>query len=161
MYKQINTQAGKNISDSQPIKTYSKMFQSPKLFWKFDACIMMSFIFIGLGVFAFSGGSAYYIAGNMQVWSCLKRSDLWRRCFHWEFFLVSLGMPNIFDNFVKLIQIKKCLENEFFSVYLPFMAAGWKNLKNIWKCARPIFRMSLLFTLSKSFYLTTGHQKSI
>ena len=67
MYKQINTQAGKNISDSQPIKTYSKMFQSPKLFWKFDACIMMSFIFIGLGVFAFSGESAYYIAGNMQV----------------------------------------------------------------------------------------------
>ena len=52
--------------------------------------------------------------------------------------LFSLGIffglykvPNIFDNFVKLIQIKKWLENELFSVYLPFMAAGWKNLKNI------------------------------
>ena len=159
MYKQINTQAGKNISDPQPIKTHSKMFQSP--FSKFNKMIIFSFIIIGFAVFLFSAGSASDIARNMEVWSCLKRSDLWRRCFHWEFFLVSIEVPNIFDNFVKLIQIKKWLENELFSVYLPFMAAGWKNLKNIWKCARPIFRMSLLFTLSKSLYLKTSHQKSI
>ena len=67
MYKQINTQAGKNISNSQPIKTHSKMFQSPKPFSKFNKMIMISFIFIGLAVFLFSVGSAYDIARNMEV----------------------------------------------------------------------------------------------
>ena len=65
MYKQINTQAGKNISDPQPIKTHSKMFQSP--FSKFNKMIIFSFVIIGFAVFLFSAGSASDIARNMEV----------------------------------------------------------------------------------------------
>ena len=48
MYKEINTQAGKNISDSQPIKTYSRMFQLLKPLWKYG--ISTSGFLIGSGV---------------------------------------------------------------------------------------------------------------
>ena len=48
MYKEKNTQAGKNISDSQPIKTYSRMSQLPKPRWK-DRLSVLSFL-IGFGV---------------------------------------------------------------------------------------------------------------
>ena len=56
-----------------------------------------------------------------------------------------------FDNFVKLIQTRKHLECEDFQ-RSSTLHGSWMRL---------IFRMSLLFTLSKSLYLATGHQKSI
>ena len=56
-----------------------------------------------------------------------------------------------FDNFVKLIQTRKHLECEDFQ-RSSTLHGSWMRL---------IFRMSLLFTLSKSLYLATGHRKSI
>ena len=56
-----------------------------------------------------------------------------------------------FDNFVKLIQTRKHLECEDFQ-RSSTLHGSWMRL---------IFRMSLLFTLSKSFYLATSHRKSI
>ena len=56
-----------------------------------------------------------------------------------------------FDNFVKLIQTRKHLECEDFQRSSTFHGS-WMRL---------IFRMSLLFTLSKSLYLATSHRKSI
>ena len=89
MYKQINTQAGYNIADSQPIKTYSRMFQSsfkPRL--EFDIYDVWSFSIlypfcIGLAVFIILHASSIVIAWNRRVWSCFKRSNLWC-CFHLE-----------------------------------------------------------------------------
>ena len=56
-----------------------------------------------------------------------------------------------FDNFVKLIQTRKHLECEDFE-RSSTLHGSWMRL---------IFRMSLLFTLSKSLYLATSHRKSI
>ena len=56
-----------------------------------------------------------------------------------------------FDNFVKLIQTRKHLECEDFQ-RSSTLHGSWMRL---------IFRMSLLFTLSKSLYLATSHRKSI
>ena len=56
-----------------------------------------------------------------------------------------------FDNFVKLIQTRKHLECEDFQ-RSSTLHGSWMRL---------IFRMSLMFTLSKSLYLATGHRKSI
>ena len=97
MYKQINTQAGYNIADSQPIKTYSRMFQSsfkPRL--EFDKFSYFYPICIDLAFFTILNTSFVGIARNRKVWSCLKRSNLWC-CFHLGmlFFLDSLGMTNV------------------------------------------------------------------
>ena len=66
MYKQINTQAG-NISDSQPIKTYSKMFQSLQPRWEYDNSALMSNFLIGLGVLIILAGFPVDIVRNRQV----------------------------------------------------------------------------------------------
>ena len=68
-----------------------------------------------------------------------------------KFFRSLSECPMFFDNFVKLIQTRKHLECEDFQ-HLYTHHDSWM---------RPIFRMSLLFTLSKSLYLATGHRKLI
>ena len=65
MYKQINTQAGNNISDSQPIKTYSKMFQSLKPRLEFDTFVLI--FFSGLGVSLIILGFLVDIVKNRKV----------------------------------------------------------------------------------------------
>ena len=99
MYKQINAQAGNNIADPQPIKTYSKMFQSLKPLAKFDRRAHFLICVIGLVVLIISNGFPVDIVRNRQVWSCLKRSDLRSCCFHWEVYFVFLGMSNVFSKF--------------------------------------------------------------
>ena len=83
IYKQINTQAGNNITDPQPIKTYSKMFQSLKPSVKFDASASILIFYIGFGVLMILIGFPVDIVRNRQVRSSLKRTDL--RCC-WEIF---------------------------------------------------------------------------
>ena len=65
MYKQINTQAGNNISDSQPIKTYSKMFQSLEPRFEIDTFILICST--GLAVFMTLFGFIDDIYRNRQV----------------------------------------------------------------------------------------------
>ena len=67
MYKQINARAGNNISDSQPIKTYSKMFQSLKPRWEYDNSALMSNFLIGVGVLIVLAGFPVDIVRNRQV----------------------------------------------------------------------------------------------
>ena len=86
IYKQINAQAGNNIADPQPIKTYSKMFQSLKPVLKFDGSTFISLEYIGLGVLIILSGFPFNIVRNRQVWSYLNRSDLWCHCFHRKIF---------------------------------------------------------------------------
>ena len=116
MYKQINARAGNNIPDSQPIKTYSKMFQSLKPRLKFDGRTFISIFFIGFGVLIILSGFPVDIVRDRQVRSCCcLKSDLWCRCFHWkDFFWSLLECPMFFDNTVKLMQIRKYLECELF-----------------------------------------------
>ena len=83
MYKQINAKAGSNVSYSQPIKTYSKMFQSHKPRSEFDKILFIYFFFICFEVSMILSGFPVDIVRNRQVWSCLKRSNL-RYRFHWE-----------------------------------------------------------------------------
>ena len=68
-----------------------------------------------------------------------------------KFFRSLSECPMFFDNFVKLIQTRKHLECEDFQ-RSSTLHGSWMRL---------IFRMSLMFTLSKSLYLATGHRKSI
>ena len=86
MYKQINTLTGINISDSQPIKTYSKMFKPLKPRWKYDSSAFISSVFIGIVVLATFTRFPADIVSNRQVWSYLKLSDFWCCCFHMEIF---------------------------------------------------------------------------
>ena len=65
MYKQINAQAGNNIADPQPIKTYSKMFESLKPPLKFD--ILLLIVLIDLVVLIISIGFPVDIVRNRQV----------------------------------------------------------------------------------------------
>ena len=65
MYKQINTQAGNNISDSQPIKTYSKMFQSLKPLLEFHTFVLI--FFTGFGVSIIILGFLFDIVKNRKV----------------------------------------------------------------------------------------------
>ena len=65
MYKQINAQAGNNIADPQPIKTYSKMFESLKAPLKFD--IRLLIVLIDLVVLIISIGFPVDIVRNRQV----------------------------------------------------------------------------------------------
>ena len=67
MYKQINAQIGKNISDFQPIKTYSKMFESLKPRWEYDNSALLSNFLIGLGVLIVLAGFPVDIVKNRQV----------------------------------------------------------------------------------------------
>ena len=67
MYKQINAQAGNNIADPQPIKTYSKMFQSLKPLAKFDRRAHFLICVIGLVVLIISNGFPVDIVRNRQV----------------------------------------------------------------------------------------------
>ena len=66
-----------------------------------------------------------------------------------------------FDIFAKLIQIRKYLECELFQRFLPFTAAGWRNLNSVSIICETQFQTSLLINLSKSWYLATGHQKLV
>ena len=67
MYKQINAQAGNNIADPQPIKTYSKMFQPLKPVLKFDGSEFFLFEIIGFGVLIILSGFPFNIVRNRQV----------------------------------------------------------------------------------------------
>ena len=76
MYKQINAQTGNNISDPQPIKTYSKMFQQLKPRLEFDKTLFMYLLFFGFQYLMIISGFPVDIVKNRQVRSCLKRSNL-------------------------------------------------------------------------------------
>ena len=67
MYKQINTQAGYNIADSQPIKTYSKMFQPFKVRLELNRDSLCYSICIGFAVLIILNRFPVDIARNKQV----------------------------------------------------------------------------------------------
>ena len=159
MYKQINARAGNNISDSQPIKTYSKMFQSLKPRWEYDNSALMSNFLIGVGVLIVLAGFPVDIVRNRQVWSCLKMSDLWCLCFHWKIFFWSLlKCPMFFDNFLILMQIRKYLN---VNVFNPSWQLGEKTWKVFQKCTRPIFWNVIIAYLEQVFVLAAGNRKWI
>ena len=99
MYKQINTQAGKNTSDSQPIRTYSKIFQPLKP-RRNNMCKSIGFLsrfLIGAGVFIIFIGFPVNIVKSRQVKSQIFDMVV----FIWNFCLVFLGVPNVFWYFCK------------------------------------------------------------
>ena len=67
MFKQINAQAGNNITDPQPIKTYSKTFQPFNPLLKFDEHAYLLISLIGLVVLIISIGFPVDIVRNRQV----------------------------------------------------------------------------------------------
>ena len=149
MYKQINTQAGNNISDSQPIKTYSKMFQSLKPLLEFHTFVLI--FFTGFGVSIIILGFLFDIVKNRKVWNCLKRSDLWCGCFHCEFFFgLSLNAQCFLIFLWILMQIRNV---NFFSVHLLFMVAGWKNVKSVLKMCETHFQ-NIIITYFEQVFLS-------
>ena len=140
MYKQINTQAGNNIADPQPIKTYSKMFESLKPPLKFDISLLI--VLIDLVVLIISIGFPVDIVRNRQVWSCLKKGQICNVVVFIVNFFCLLECPMFFQN-------------------LPVMVAGWTNLKSVSKICETHSLRGQLLPLSKSLHLAAVHQKPI